>query len=341
MSIHVWPYALRSANHLRKVTPDKEDRTSPLESFSGAEVAANLQDYHTPLCPVYALNSALVSSNSIPKWDNRCRLGINLGPSPRHAINVYLVLNLRTGLSFFETVVSRTGAPDTISDWQSLAGFWMTRGKKVEEDVSLTPVRDEQRLVNLEPDPEKPQTEEETRESLQETEVAPQDLEGEAIKETVPELPPLVVGSRRSSRDRRPTARMLESVQQEGLVFAVESNDVQEGDAEEVYYDALHEDEYRIQNDMTDPISFLGKTDEDTMYFHQAMKAPDRDELVKAIVKEMNDHIVSKNWELVPRQDVPPGMKVLDSVWAMRRKRDILTRKVLKYKARLNVHGEQ
>jgi hypothetical protein len=53
----------------------------------------------------------------------------------------------------------------------------------------------------------------------------------------------------------------------------------------------------------------------------------------------MNDHIVAKNWELVPRQDVPEGVKVLDSVWAMKRKRDILTRKVLKCKARLNVHG--
>jgi hypothetical protein len=52
---------------------------------------------------------------------------------------------------------------------------------------------------------------------------------------------------------------------------------------------------------MTDPIAFLAKIDEDTMYFHQEMKAPDRDEFVKAVVKEMNDHIVSKNWELVPR----------------------------------------
>jgi hypothetical protein len=120
VSIHVLPYALRSANQLRQVTPDKEDGTSPLESFSGAEVAANLKDCHTPLCPVYALNSVLVSGNSIPKWNDRCRLGINVGPSPRHARNVYLVLNLTTGLSspkfhvkrdeFFETVASRTGA---------------------------------------------------------------------------------------------------------------------------------------------------------------------------------------------------------------------------------------
>jgi hypothetical protein len=63
---------------------------------------------------------------------------------------------------FLETVPSRTGAPDTISNWQSSAGFWMTRGKKVEEDVSLTPVKDEQSLTNLEPEQEQPQQEEET-----------------------------------------------------------------------------------------------------------------------------------------------------------------------------------
>jgi hypothetical protein len=142
VSIHFWPYALKSSNHLRQVTPDKEDGTSALERFTGAEVAVNLKDCHTPLCPVSALNSALTSGNPIPKWDNICRLGINLGPYPMHAINVSLVLNLTTGLSspqfhvkhdeFFETVSSRTGAPVTTSNWQSLAGFWMTRGKQVE-----------------------------------------------------------------------------------------------------------------------------------------------------------------------------------------------------------------
>jgi hypothetical protein len=90
-----------------------------------------------------------------------------------HELHEILSLNLTTGLSspqsyvkydeFFETVASRTGAPDTLSNRQSLAGFWMIRGKKVEEDVSLTPVRDEQRVVNPEPNPEQPQAEEDTR----------------------------------------------------------------------------------------------------------------------------------------------------------------------------------
>eukprot|EP00957_Ditylum_brightwellii_P137548 10486078-Ditylum_brightwellii.AAC.1 len=38
---------------------------------------------------------------------------------------------------------------------------------------------------------------------------------------------------------------------------------------------------------------------------------------------------------------VPPGTKILDSVWAMKRKQDIKTQKIYRHKARLNVHGGQ
>jgi hypothetical protein len=85
-------------------------------------------------------------------------------------------------------------------------------------------------------------------------------------------------------------------------------------------------------------LTFLANADDENMYFHQAMKAPVRDELIKAIAKEINDHIVNTHWELVPRSDVPNGKKNLDYVWAMRRKRYIKTQKVLKYKAGLNVN---
>jgi hypothetical protein len=123
------------------------------------------------------------------------------------------------------------------------------------------------------------------------------------------------------------------------MAFAAEISEV--ADVDEAYYDVLHEDDYRIQDDMKDPVAFMSSTDEDTMYFDQAMKAPDKQNFVEAIVKEVNDHITSKHWILIPRSKVPEGVKVLDSVWSMKRKRDIKTRKVYKHKARLNVHGGQ
>ena len=92
---------------------------------------------------------------------------------------------------------------------------------------------------------------------------------------------------------------------------------------------------------MTNPISFKASSDPDNMYYHQAIKAPDKEEFMQAIVKEINDHIEGNHWALIPKEEVPKGEKILDSVWAMRRKRDIKTQQVYKHKARLNIHGGQ
>ena len=94
----------------------------------------NLKHVHTFACPVFALQNELASGNSMPRWAPRARIGLNLGPSPIHARNVYLVLNLVTGCvspqchcrfdDFFET--TRHGGPDISSSticWQQLAGL--------------------------------------------------------------------------------------------------------------------------------------------------------------------------------------------------------------------------
>ncbi len=84
-------------------------------------------------CPVFALQNALASGKLLPRWSPRARLGVNVGPSPTHARNVYLVLNLMTGCvspqyhcrfdDFFE--MARHGRPDVSNTicWQQLAGL--------------------------------------------------------------------------------------------------------------------------------------------------------------------------------------------------------------------------
>ncbi len=75
----------------------------------------------------------VASGKQLPRWSPHARLGLNLGPSPMHARNVYLVLNLSTGCvspqyhcrfdNFFKT--TRHNRPDvsgTIS-WQLLVGL--------------------------------------------------------------------------------------------------------------------------------------------------------------------------------------------------------------------------
>ena len=69
------------------------------------------------------------------------------------------------------------------------------------------------------------------------------------------------------------------------------------------------------------------------------MAQPDADNFRSAIMREIQGHIEKETWEIVTRDEVPQGDEVLDSVWAMRRKRNLTTNEITKYKARLNVHG--
>ncbi len=88
---------------------------------------------HTFGCPVLAIQNELSSGGTIPHWSPRSQLGVNLGPSPSHACNMFLILNLHTGCvspqfhcrfdNFFETV--KHGGPNVSipSVWQQLAGL--------------------------------------------------------------------------------------------------------------------------------------------------------------------------------------------------------------------------
>jgi hypothetical protein len=92
-----------------------------------------MKNMHTFACPVFALQNALASGNTLPRWSPRARLGLNLRPSPIHARNVYLVLNLMTGCvspqyhcrfdNFFET--TKHCGPDVSNTicWQKLVGL--------------------------------------------------------------------------------------------------------------------------------------------------------------------------------------------------------------------------
>ncbi len=72
------------------------------------------------------------------------------------------------------------------------------------------------------------------------------------------------------------------------------------------------------------------------------LRQPDSREFVEAVFKELNSHINNNHWKLIPRTEVPEGMEVIPSVWAMRRKRDLTSGKVTKHKGRLNFHdGKQ
>jgi Reverse transcriptase (RNA-dependent DNA polymerase) len=103
---------------------------------------------------------------------------------------------------------------------------------------------------------------------------------------------------------------------------------------------ALFPDE--TDNGLDHPLlAYAASSDPDTLYYHEAMKADDAKEFVKAMEEEVNGQIESKVYRLLLRKDVPPGAKVLPSVWAMRRKRKSKTGQVYRHKSRLNIGGHK
>ena len=75
-----------------------------------------------------------------------------------------------------------------------------------------------------------------------------------------------------------------------------------------------------IEGEQHPMLAFAASADPDTMYYHEAMREPDRAEFIKAMQKEVNSHTENGVWELVPRSSVPEGVKILPAVWAMKRK---------------------
>jgi hypothetical protein len=87
-----------------------------------------------------------------------------------------------------------------------------------------------------------------------------------------------------------------------------------------------------------DPLlAYKSTSDPDTMYLHEAMREPDKAEFVKSMTKEVNGMIDNETFVIRKRTSIPEGVKILPSVWQMRRKGDIKTRKIKKWKARLNI----
>lgn len=365
ITTNLWPYAIRHANNIRNSTVDKRDGTSPINRFSGINVDINLKDFHTFGCPVYSLDSNLASGKSIPHWSPRSQLGIYLGQSPRHARNCSLVLNLKTGHvspqfhvshdDFFETVRDSTGNSIPVSNWQSLSGF-SAKSPATSRNIKKTHYPTETVLQEEIPDRQSHDTSTTTMQDVLDLSSGINDTQlddghtdvvddPEVAPTSEPSVTPHVTeenngAMRRSQRTRKPSEKMRESIET-GEYNSISYLSSEKANDESSYYECLHQEDYKLQELMANPISFLSKTDKDTMHYHQAMKEPDKKDFQIAMVKEFNDHIERGHYEIMLKSDVPKGHKILDAIWSMKRKRDIVTQKILKHKARLTIHGGQ
>ena len=104
-------------------------------------------------------------------------------------------------------------------------------------------------------------------------------------------------------------------------------------------YDTHHNLDLDLQDKISNPMAFLAEMQGDMMYFHQDMVQEDSGDFVEAVVKEVNGHVENAHWKLVPIDSVHEDTDILPSVWYLRRKRNIVTNEITKYKVRLNVQG--
>ena len=244
--ICLWPYAMRHANDVANSTPRKGEESSPIERFTGVPVQPKLRHYHAFSCPTYVLDNSLQSGQGAPKWKQRARLGIYLGPSPSHARTVALILNPRTGHvspqfhvkfdDFFETVGnSPTDMDIPEPEWKYLSGFAIKKGKTDKEpkgalSTLLAPRRGATK-VTISPEPSQPPddapngqpTVDPFTETLDGTDnladLTPHDTPGTA---TAPAVPPVTETPTPASRQTRSgitirnTPRYAQSVTQKG-----------------------------------------------------------------------------------------------------------------------------
>jgi hypothetical protein len=353
IEVALWPYALRYANSVHNNTTLRSKPTSPIELFANVAVKPKIKHFHTFGCPVYVLDNKLQSSQSLPKWESRSRVGINLGPSPRHSRSVALVLNLDTGMASPQYHVRYDDLFETVaqisikSSWQRICHFSSQPNRKwnVLEDNDPTQVVEEipniplDATIPLDPDPiPTAMIREPAVVANQPDDIQPAIITGSTRppgKVQPPNATPPAITTR-SGRATKPTQRFAESQaqRQQGIVsYNVEFEAIDE----EMY---IEEDKLR---DLEDPIAYALKAsnDPDTMYMHEAMRQPDAKQFKEAMVKEIKDHDTRKHWKVVEKKNIPQGTIILPAVWSMKRKRRITTREIYKWKARLNLGGHK
>ena len=94
------------------------------------------------------------------------------------------------------------------------------------------------------------------------------------------------------------------------------------------------------ENKYSDPMACKASTDPDVMYMHEAIRQKDSAKFLEAMQKEVDDQMANGNFTIVRKFKVPKDKIILPAVWQMRQKRDIKTRQIKKYQARLSTAQE-
>ena len=354
---NLWPYAMRMANDSLNDTPNMQDlhKRSSEQIFSSTMVQHNVKHQKTFGCPTYVLDSKLQNGNIFHKWNSRSKVGIYLGRSPQHSRNVALILDRYTGLvspqfhvvhdNLFETVTQENYE----SKWQAKAGFVSVTTKRSQGNKSTVPNQNTYGKMNHRKramDGPTSDTEIERR-KIQKSEREARITRRNEAKDRMNDKSTSEGGRNsypeggninsegKNPKDNEPSIGNTNPIEDiESIVNETIMEDIQEIFCLEAMYPSIEQDSNPL-------LALKAVADPDVMYMHQAMKQEDKSEFVKAMKKEVDDQTKNGNFSIVERDSIPKGKTILNAVWQMRRKRDIKTRKIKKYKARLNIDGSK
>ena len=347
----LWPYAVMMANESINISPSLQDplRRSPLHMYSKTNINISPKHYRPFGCPVYVLDPDLQASNPYHKWKPRSKPGIYLGPSPVHNRNVALVLNIETGrvspqfhVKFdkrFHTVL-QAPIPST---WQQKAGFvkdgepsTIPASRSKRKRATSTATNASKIHKNSEGDVRRNVSFRHTERFNDHDRLADNHTKlSSHINNTCESF---------SLRSHDPDSRETQMIAQELHMFESTFKEINTSNSAvpgEIYCIESMFDQHNEYPEL-DPIMIYKSTaDPDTMYHHQAMRQPDRDDFKAAMDKEIKDQMQNGNFTVLRRDSLPKETQILPTVWQMKRKRDIESGRIIKHKARLNVDGSK
>ncbi|CAJ1954060.1 unnamed protein product [Cylindrotheca closterium] len=339
--------------------------------MSQVELKPNLEHFHPFGSPLYVLSDNLQALKSHNKWTDRTRVGIFLCHSPNHASSVPLVLNTKTGFVSPQFHCIYDDGFDTCkrdvhftSAWQRKAQLHLDEQKKPKTLLSTTNLFARNPGEKEVPLPIVPQfiTQWDDGPSLGDL---TDDLDSNLdLSSVAPTVPPPAPPDENVDDNIQIDDVQIDNVQiKEPFVHTCSGRHVKPNTryfndkmvhAHSAFletYSPMYDDDIRncqlLQADHSEePHSFAsiyglaGSTDLDTMTFSEAMRAHDKNKFVKAMYKELGDHIRRKHWKVVPIGSIPTHKRAIPMVWAMKQKKNPLG-EIIKWKARLCSGGHR
>ncbi|CAJ1948808.1 unnamed protein product [Cylindrotheca closterium] len=348
----LWPAALKNYTNLKNLLPTKytpeikvrgrikqhaKYKDSPISKMAQVEVEPNLDHFHSFGSPVYGLEDSLQAQRSHNKWADQSRVGIFLCHSPNYASSVPLVLNTRTGNVSPQFHCIYNDAFDTCKRDVHFTSSWQRKAQNQnQQEVPLPAVPqfitqwdDEHTIGELTDDfntTEDPKTIISPPRENQESEHA--SIQEPEIRRT------------RSGQHSRPNPRIFNDQMATANSAYLETFSPALDHEELQGHELLQADHSEEPHPFASIFALAGSADPDTLTFDKAMKAHDRAKFIKAMYKELGDHIGRKHWKVVPIRSIPTysGKTAIPMVWAMKRKKNLLG-EIVKWKARLCAGG--